>query len=233
MDWARAIQRNSEALSEIIATLFAMLGLARGSQGGWISRALHRAILGILRPAESAVRRLIVIAAKDLVVKLPPPRPGPRVGITGRRGTSRPAFPLFDPARRPGGAWRQGFAAGTPRIHFFDRDPRIAALWARQAARAASAAPPEPRIDARRLLRRLEAVALALEDLPRQARRLARLRARQAREPGARRYKPPLRPGKPPGYRRIPRHDVDHVLGECHVLARDVLERDVLAPDTS
>ena len=65
MDWDLAIKRNSEALKGIIAALFAMLGLD-GDAVSRIPRSLHRAVLRVLRPAESAVRRLIVIAARGL-----------------------------------------------------------------------------------------------------------------------------------------------------------------------
>ena len=34
MDWARAIDINQSALARIVATLFAMMGLARGQPGG-------------------------------------------------------------------------------------------------------------------------------------------------------------------------------------------------------
>mgnify|MGYP001351667103 CR=1 FL=1 len=71
-DWARAIERNSEALNGIVAELFAMLGLAGEAVVGRIPQPLHRAVLHVLRPAESAVRRLIIIAARGLVVKLKP-----------------------------------------------------------------------------------------------------------------------------------------------------------------
>ncbi len=69
MDWARAIERNSEALEGIIEALFAMLGLASDATVSRIPQPLHRAVLRVLRPAESAMRRLIVIAARGLVVK--------------------------------------------------------------------------------------------------------------------------------------------------------------------
>ena len=75
MDWDLAIKRNSEALKGIIAELFAMLGLDDDITLSRISHPLHRAVLRVLRPAESAVRRLIVIAARGLVVKLAPSRP--------------------------------------------------------------------------------------------------------------------------------------------------------------
>ena len=43
--------------------------------GPTLSRHLHTAVLRLLRPAESAVRRLVIVAARGLVVTLPPPRP--------------------------------------------------------------------------------------------------------------------------------------------------------------
>ena len=40
-----------------------------------LPRRLHRAILRLLRPLEAAARRLIIVAARDIVVTLPPSRP--------------------------------------------------------------------------------------------------------------------------------------------------------------
>ena len=94
MDWDLAIKRNSEALTGIIAALFAMLGDATVSR---IPKPLHSAVLRVLRPAESAVRRLIVIAARGLVVKVAPSRPMPKGQMIGKGGGSRlPAFQLYD-----------------------------------------------------------------------------------------------------------------------------------------
>ena len=83
MDWDLAIERNSEALKGIVAALFAMLGLD-GTTVSRIPHPLHRAVLRVLRPAESAVRRLIVIAARGLVVKLAPSRPMPAGKVIGK-----------------------------------------------------------------------------------------------------------------------------------------------------
>jgi hypothetical protein len=82
-------------------------------------------------------------------------------------------------------------------------------------------------VGAARLTRRLQALKLALEDLPRQARRLARWRVRRENMPSPK-FKSPLRPGHPPGHRRKPVHLVDEVLIECHWLAFDAMK-----PDTS
>ena len=99
MDWARAIERNSEALKGIVEALFAMLGLAGTGTVARLPRSVHRAVLRLLQPAESAVRRLVVIAARGLVVRLAPSRPMP-VGPIGRGGGSRrPSFQLFDPRK--------------------------------------------------------------------------------------------------------------------------------------
>ena len=51
MDWARAIERNSEALKGIVEVLFAMLGLAGDATVARLSRSVHRAVLRVLRPA--------------------------------------------------------------------------------------------------------------------------------------------------------------------------------------
>jgi hypothetical protein len=231
MDWDRAIERNSEALKAIVAALFAMLGFTGEATVARIPQPLHRAVLQVLRPAESAVRRLIVIAARGLVVKFIPSRSHPMpAGLIGKGGgESRPSFQLFDP-RKNFAALRQHRRTVTknpPRIHFFGSDPRVAALWPARPSAADPAPPPDGLVNANRLTRRLHALKLALEDLPRQARRLARWRAKRetAQSP---KFKSPLRPGHPPGYRRKATHEVDEVLIECHGLACDAL-----MPDTS
>ncbi len=227
MDWARAIERNSEALNGIVAALFAMLGLAGTDTVSRIPVPLHIAVLRVLRPAESALRRLIVIAARGLVVKLAPSRPMPTGPIIGKSGNSRPAFQLFDPRKNFESLRRRAFTRNPPRIHFFGNDPRVAALWPAPQPVAVPAPPPDGLVNAVRLSRRLQALKLALDDLPRQAGRLARWRVRReaAKAP---KFKSPLRPGPPPGYRRKPVHEVDEVLIECHGLACDAMK-----PDTS
>jgi hypothetical protein len=85
------------------------------------------------------------------------------------------------------------------------------------------APPKDDSVDAKRLGRRLMAIKQALDDLPAQAKRLARWRMRrqaQAKSTSA------LRPGRPPGHRKKETHDIDAVLKECHALARDVERED-------
>src|SRR6187401_25372 len=82
MDWHLAIEKNREALKRVLAMLVAMAGLAvlpAGDRVDWRSaptlpRHLHRFVLRLLRPAEAAARRLIIVAARGLVVELAPPR---------------------------------------------------------------------------------------------------------------------------------------------------------------
>ena len=92
MDWAKAIEHNRIPLIRIVAALFAMIGLGEGGAVERLSWPLYRAVLRVLRPAESAVRRLIVVAARGIVVKLAPP-------VRPRQGFRSPAkveavFPL-------------------------------------------------------------------------------------------------------------------------------------------
>jgi hypothetical protein len=225
MDWARAIERNSEALKGIVAELFAMLGLVGEATRLRVPQPLHSAVLRVLRPAESAMRRLIIIAARGLVVKLAPSRPMPMpVGPIGKGGGSRPpSFQLFDTRKNFKVRRRRRFTRNPPRIHFFPYDT----LSPARPPITDPVSPPDGLVNAERLTRRLLALKLALEDLPRQARRLARWRVRRENMPSPK-FKSPLRPGPPPGHRRKPVHEVDKVLIECHWLAFDAMK-----PDTS
>ena len=229
MDWARAIERNSEALKGIVEALFAMLGLAGEATVARIPRSVHGAVLRVLRPAESAVRRLIVIAARGLVVKLVPSRPmlAGTIGKGGKGGNLRPSFQLFDPRKNVTRSRRRTGKRAVPRIHFFTGDPWVATTWSARPPAAAPAPPSDGLVNGERISPRLQALKLALDDLPRQARRLARLRLRRENVPSLK-FKSPLRPGHPPGYRRKAVHEVDEVLAECHGLACDAMK-----PDTS
>ena len=82
---------------------------------------------------------------------------------------------------------------------------------------------------AQRLALRLQALGAALDDLPGQAKRFARWKARTLAGRTCRAW--PLRPGRPPGQRPARRrtHEVHEILHDLHGLAFDVLEH----PDTS
>ena len=107
-----------------------------------------------------------------------------------------------------------------PRIHFFNTDGEFITIGppvrpAKAPARTKSA---DGMVNAARIIRRLEALDAALADLPRQAKRLVRWRMREERSENPS-YKTPLRPGRPPGYRRRAVHLVDELLSECDWLA--------------
>jgi hypothetical protein len=67
--------------------------------------------------------------------------------------------------------------------------------------------------------RRLLALQHALDHLDRNARRLARWRARQGVKKIARLS--PFRPGPAPGTHRHEPRDIDGILGDCHYFARE------------
>lgn len=198
MDWDAAIEKNREALTRVLAALVAMAGLAVGSVSvsragggvGILPRHLHRAVLRLLRPAESAARRLIIVAARGLIValrhrrKVTPtilPRglgPGisliklglaniaPFVASRRRETSSRPlAFRLLDPLPSPF-RLRRPAARGVPRISTPGWSTPVPIMARR---------PPSPHdpVAATRLAQRLAALASALDDLPAQARRLS------------------------------------------------------------
>jgi hypothetical protein len=255
MNWALAISRNRTALLAVVASIVALIG---GRDGGAISRELRNAALALLRPAESAVRRLIVIAARGLVVA---PRPAPVFagGPPAKRfaGLDRPmTFRLFDPRKHYGCQLRPIRPVFVPRIRTFfgpahlphaqlvpaqlvpaqfdpaKFDPAQPIVAQIIPALLAAALPPNPdpqaAEDTSQLRRRLAALERALADLPRQARRLARWRARNATasnsSPQSAPPPPsPLRIGHPPGHCRTGDRQVDLTLRECHLLATDVL----------
>jgi hypothetical protein len=222
-----------------------------------LPRRLYRVIVKLLRPTEAAARRLIIVAARGLVITLPPhprkvqPKPvepllrGLGIAVTVSREDLRraaavrraaeiraarpkkPSLPLFDPLRpwsvRP---W-PATADGAPSRRLPANDP----------------------VDATRISLRLQALAAALDDLPGQARRFARWRARneaatakdaQRRDAGIAPFKRtgkparfqriwPLKPGRPPGWRPKSTHQVQDVLEVVHGLALWAMEK----PNTS
>ena len=222
MDWDLAIKRNSEALNGIIAALFAMLGLSGDATVSRIPRSLHSAVLRVLRPAESAVRRLIIIAARGVVVKAAPSRPNPAGRTIAKGGGNRlPSFQLFDT--------RNYFAELHPRrIKYVKNPPRIHvfpynSLVARPPVAAPVSSLSDGLVNGARLSRRLQALRAALDDLPGQARRMARWRVRREAMKSPK-FTSPLRPGPPPGYRKRHIHPIDEILADCHALAWDAMK---------
>ena len=166
-----------------------------------IPNSLYRAVLRILRPAKSAVRRLIVIAARGLVVKVAPSRPMAKGQKIGKSDGSRlPSFQLYDTRKyfpELSQYRRRRAMRNPPRIHLYPYDSMVPL----PKPAVAPAPPPDGLVNATRLTRRLQVLKLALEDLPRQARRMARWKVRReaAKAP---KFKSPLRPGPPPGRRK-------------------------------
>ena len=208
-----AIERHRKPLLRIVATLFAMIGLAEGGRVERLSSPVYRAVLRVLLPAESAVRRLIVVAAHGLTLKPPVKRStaSPKGPVIPRKGRRAAAFQLFDPRQRFGSA----FGHRRHRIHLAPRpvprirvidvgfDPRVPLFLRAPPAPPVVPAAPDDAVNAVRLSRRLAAIKLALEDLPRQARRYLRW---QAKPPEARRpkFSSALRRGHAPGHRNEP-----------------------------
>jgi len=231
MDWDLAIKRNSEALIEIVADLFAMLGIMGEATVSRLPWPVYRAVLRILRPAESCVRRLIVIAARGLVVAPATSRPGTKGPARTRKGgLLRLSFQLFDPEKRIMLPRRMTPKRSSSRIHIFTADNELVTIWPPPRPTPGPAPTPLPTdglVNGARLIRRLEALEGALADLPRQARRLARWQMRQETSPNPS-FKSPLRRGYPPGHRKRKVHEVDGLLSECNWLAHYAV-----MPDTS
>jgi hypothetical protein len=232
MDWARAIDINHSALSRIVAALVAMLELAGSAAAERLPLPLYRAVMRVLYPAESAVRRLIVIAARGVVVKVPVSRPLPKGRVVSGKGGGRVSFQLFDTRKRFEELRPTVTAGKVGRIYCF-RDSQLVPLFQRpphywptlRQPPKREVPAPDGTVSALRLHRRLAAIKIALEDLPRQALRMARWKIRRDRieRPV---FRVPMRPGRPPGHRKKPKHEVDLVLKECHALAWDALRKD-------
>ena len=112
MDWNLAIESKRGPLLQHVLGLFARIGLSEGITIERVSKPVYREVLGILRTAESAVRRLIIAAARDIVVEYKPRRPAsvkPKTASKDKgqpkddgkaKRKRRPLFGLFDPLRR-------------------------------------------------------------------------------------------------------------------------------------
>jgi hypothetical protein len=241
--------RHRETLSVIVAALATAIGLGGKRAVAHVKRGMRLEVLRILRPAEAAVRRLIVIAASTMTIKPKAVTPMPRAKSEALRNrarnatqpqTRRPCFQLTDP--RVSMQWSpdatsKRHAKHGPRISSISpMDPTVSAIWlTSHQSPAAAAAPVKPKrtdlVTAEQLVKRLRAITEALEDIPRQAKRLLRWKARREQIAMQRPvYTSPLRAGPPPGYRtdhqREPLRHVDLVLSACHMLAWEARRQD-------
>jgi hypothetical protein len=170
MDWDEIIDRQLSGLKRILAMLVAMASMGAG--GTTLRRRAYYGVLRLLRPAESAARRLVIIAARDLVVALPPrrpvrPRPKRRsiyvrpggTGIVVPYGTPMPdarpprqtlGFRLFDPP------YRIVLRRSPPRTSV----PRIAFFGWEGPSRSPGPAPRSDTVDTTRLNLRIAASAV-------------------------------------------------------------------------
>ena len=206
-DWDEMVEANRVRLIGLLAGLFAMLGT------GPVRRVVWRGVLAKLVPMESALRRLIFIMARDLSVTLPAVRALSGAVPKGKGGEGKPVFRLTDVMRDPDPKPRSTPGHG-PRILFLDE-------W--------RARPDKPKpcdddlMDTAALRYRLAAMQAALDDLPAQARRLARWYARRDRMKAAGKFSRlyPIRSGRAPGHLEGGKREVDEVLANCHGLALD------------
>jgi len=242
MDWDLAITRNREGLLGTVLGLFAMIGLTIGGAAvERLSRPLYRKVLGRLQAAEAAVRRLIIVMARDIVVEPRPKRPAPKRPVGSRRGQAKdagegqsasrpPSFQFCDPQKRSdtgrGRRRRRKGRRPEPRVTVLDYDPRD--TWFRFFGQTRPAAPaPQEKtvkddtVTARSLCRRLFAIIRALNNMEREARRYASWRDKPKEERRPRRERA-LRFGWPPGWRSRPTHEVHEILKECHWLVRQL-----------
>jgi hypothetical protein len=220
MNWTRAIDINKDALTHIIAGLVALL--AAHGQVLRLPLPVYQMLLRILYPAESAVRRLIVIVARGLVVLDRPSRPMPQGLVIAGGAKGRASFQLFDQRKTFGDLDDTPSNISGPRIRM------IEAFSPRQLFLAKFV---KPRVDTcseaetLRLRQRLSLLAGALENLPREAKRMVRWQKRRAAMENPA-FIFPLRPGPPPGHQQRPREDIDNILRECHALAWMALRDD-------
>lgn len=211
MDWPVIIERNAERLLAVLAPLFVLL--ASGTRT-MLPRPVCRALLMLLRPAESAARRLIIMAARGLVVKQRVARAFP-VGITMKSDPERVApFCMIDPLKRFAS---EGFERDAGKVQIL---PRISVPgFINPAFAAETPATENDLVSPAAIHRRLLALRHALDNLPREARRLVRWRTRQTPKKTGRLS--PFRPGFAPGYQRHGPREIDAILSDCHYFAQE------------
>lgn len=217
MDWNKAIEINRDALTRIVAALVSLLAAQAGAAR--LALPVYQLIARVLLPAEAAVRRLIVIMARGVVVPVLPARPMPKGLVIVGKGTHR-SFPLFDARKQFSDDDCEAAQSMTgPRIRSVgDQSPR--AQFLAQFARPTDSLSSEA--ETAHIGRRLMTLKRALDTLPRQVKRMARWQAKRTLMQMPK-FTSPLRPGPPPGHRKRPREDIDTVLTECHALAWDAL----------
>lgn len=220
-DWDCAIERNRGLLLRLLLSLFALARIASpDGSGDVLPRRLRSYIVKLLRPAESAGRRLVVLYSVVHALKVPAlpdrSRGGPLQPIVPKDVLRAPSFPLRDVRKRFDRVTRHRGRKPLPHL-------TIIGLTERVVEEVPEIGADDP-LDAKRLLRRMAALKNALDDLPKQAKRLMRFEARRLVAPPGPKCVPALRYGTPPGHRKRPIHPVDEILAECALLYRYALK---------
>ncbi len=126
VEWDCVVEHNREALKRILAMMVTMVAAGAAAVAGeaarpTLPRHLYRAVLAILHPAESAARRLIVVAARGLslpkprlkpCVPKPRRRPSPTVIVFPHAARFAPAAAPARPGPHPAADVRHAAAAG-------------------------------------------------------------------------------------------------------------------------
>ena len=247
MDWNLAIQHNQTTLLRNVAWLFTWLRLEVGDSVETMPRVQRLTILFVLRPSESAYRRVLYFAmlVRGVVAPLLKKRATPPVPPKRQRGGEKRApvaalsFKLLD-QRKPFDLYpdKPKYASGPgPFVTDLWSDDPIydrSALYAHQERMNRPAPSPDDEESVKALCLRMNALMAALNDLDGQVLRMAKLHARIAQQPRQVGKFPlrVMRPGLPPGTRQRQKHEVDAVLAECHRLAL-MAKRELKPPDTS
>jgi hypothetical protein len=233
MGWDEIIEGNRQRILAAIAPLLAVLGFDPKRRGE-MPRHFYNVFIILLRPAESAVRRLIIMAARGIIVKLAASRAFPaalklRLAEKDADEERIPAFCLIDPLKRfapDGFEWSKEWGKDRSKEQAL---PRISVpgLIDPVFAEPAPIASRDDPIDTEALVRRIRALKAALDNLPRHARQLARWKARRGMKTISRMS--PFRPGFAPGFYRTNTREIDAILSDCHYFARQAWDK----PDTS
>ena len=243
MDWPMIVERNRERLLLAIAPLLAVLGFDQRRREE-VPRHFHARSSALLRPAESAVRRLIIIAAIGIVVKLRlgasrafPAGLAQRLKMALERRGALPGLCLIDPLKRFAPAdfgWAQEWSEDWGKEQVVCRAFRFPACIDPVFPQAVPVPNRNDPIDTTVLLRRIRSLKEALDNLPRHAKRLARWKAKGElpRQPGMP-HRPgrlsPFRPGPAPGKHLHEERGIDAILGDCHYFARKAWDGHVVS----
>ena len=246
MNWTLAIEHNQAILLRNVAWLFTWLKLDVGGSVETMPRLKRLTVLFVLRPSESAYRRVLLVAVLVRQIVAPLLKAHTAQNQQSERKPSsttsatRPLpFKLFD-ARKPfdlnpdrpkyvsgPGPWITDLWSDDP---IYDRS----ALYAHQEKMNRPPAGPDDEESAASLCRRMNALMAALQDLDGQVLRMAKLQERiknQIPKVGQLPIRV-MRPGLPPGFRKRQKHEVDEVLAECHRRAL-MAQHELTPPDTS